>query len=78
MCILFALCVHSAVADTACDIGTINKIETHLNNVRNFRADFTQVDHDATLQSGRIYLARPGKLRWEYVDQVAFALLYQP
>lgn len=45
---------------------TLARIETYLNSFKTMDADFTQTNADGLSTMGRIYLARPGKLRLEY------------
>jgi outer membrane lipoprotein-sorting protein len=46
-------------ADTA-------RIETYLNSLRTLSGEFLQVGPDGSLAEGRIWLSRPGRLRFEY------------
>lgn len=46
--------------------GIADGVEAYLNNVENFTADFRQVGADGSVASGKFYLQRPGKFRWEY------------
>lgn len=55
----------SVIADTAS-----NKLEKLLNNYQSYEANFTQVNYDnknrpGKKSSGKVYMARPGKFRWE-------------
>lgn len=61
----FKMIILSA-ADTACDAGVISNIESHINNIRAFHANFVQINSDSTVQQGVLYMMRPGNLRWEY------------
>ncbi len=42
------------------------RIENYLNNIGNLVADFTQIAPDGEISTGKFYLSRPGKLRWQY------------
>lgn len=44
----------------------ILRVETFLNSLTTMKADFIQNSPDKTSQKGKFYLARPGRLRWEY------------
>ena len=44
----------------------INRIEKYINSIHTFVADFTQVAPDGAIASGKFYLQRPGKMRWQY------------
>ncbi|MDE3060750.1 MAG: outer membrane lipoprotein carrier protein LolA, partial [Pseudomonadota bacterium] len=45
---------------------TIHRIEDYLSNLTTIVSDFTQVAPDGTLSTGKFYLKRPGKMRWQY------------
>lgn len=44
----------------------LKRVENYLNSISTIVADFTQVAPDGTLASGKFYLKRPGKMRWQY------------
>lgn len=44
----------------------LKRIETYLNGVKTLRAGFLQVSSNGGVATGKLYLARPGKLRFEY------------
>lgn len=44
----------------------LRKIETYLNNISTLESRFTQLNQDGTIDSGKFYLWRPGRLRFEY------------
>jgi outer membrane lipoprotein-sorting protein len=44
----------------------VGEIERHLEGVRTLRARFQQLAPDGGLATGRVYLRRPGKLRFDY------------
>ena len=44
----------------------INRIEVYLNSIKSLRADFLQVSSNGNMATGKLYLARPGKIRFEY------------
>lgn len=45
---------------------TIDRIEEYLTNLTTIVSDFTQVAPNGDLTSGKFYLQRPGKMRWQY------------
>ena len=51
---------------SAADREDIARIERYLNTIDTMTAKFLQLAPDGTLNQGRIYLSRPGKLRVEY------------
>ncbi len=44
-------------------LGTLSK---YLNGLTTVEADFTQVNSDGTVSTGRIFIKRPGRVRFEY------------
>ncbi len=42
------------------------QIERYLNGIETLRARFVQIAHDGSLSEGRVYLHRPGRMRFEY------------
>jgi outer membrane lipoprotein-sorting protein len=47
----------------------LEQIETYLNNIHNLTAKFIQETSDGNVSEGKFYLARPGKMRIEYLAQ---------
>lgn len=45
---------------------TVDRIQNYLSQMTTIIADFTQVAPDGTLTSGKFFLERPGKMRWQY------------
>lgn len=45
---------------------TTQRVEDYLNSLTTVIADFTQAAPDGSLATGKFYLQRPGKMRWEY------------
>lgn len=45
---------------------TLVRISTYLNSLSTIVANFTQVAPDGSISSGKFYLKRPGKMRWQY------------
>lgn len=48
------------------DRALVKQAETYLNGVETMEAQFTQVDSANKRATGKIYLARPGRMRFEY------------
>jgi outer membrane lipoprotein-sorting protein len=44
----------------------IDKVERYLSELTTIVSDFTQIAPDGSLTSGKFYLKRPGKMRWQY------------
>ena len=45
---------------------SLNSISGYLNGIQTAKADFTQVNDDGTLSTGKFLLHRPGRMRFEY------------
>ncbi len=45
---------------------TVERVNTYLNSLAGLTADFTQTGPDGRRYDGKLYLSRPGKLRFEY------------
>lgn len=51
---------------SAKDAADLRRVEKYLNGIESVVAGFIQVNHNGTVSQGRIYVARPGKMRVEY------------
>lgn len=51
---------------TAEDKTAIAKVEKYLTGLTTIQADFVQIAPDGGMASGKFYLSRPGKMRWQY------------
>ena len=47
-------------------ISAIERINAYLNGIKTLRADFLQVATNGEIASGKLYMSRPGKIRFEY------------
>jgi outer membrane lipoprotein-sorting protein len=45
---------------------SLAKVSDYLNSLTTLEADFTQVNADGTIATGRIFIKRPGRVRFEY------------
>lgn len=45
---------------------TIERVQDYLSGLTTIISDFTQVAPDGSLTSGKFFLERPGKMRWQY------------
>ncbi|MBB1491191.1 MULTISPECIES: outer membrane lipoprotein carrier protein LolA [unclassified Paracoccus (in: a-proteobacteria)] len=45
---------------------SLNEISRYLNGLKTVVADFTQVNADGSVTPGRVYIHRPGRVRFEY------------
>lgn len=48
------------------DILPLNEVSAYLNDLKTVEAAFTQVNDDGSISTGRLYLKRPGRIRFEY------------
>lgn len=48
------------------DRAVVKRVEDYLNSIDTLEARFSQVDSQNTRATGKIYLSRPGRLRFEY------------
>ena len=53
----------------------LQRIAAYLNNIRTMTAQFRQVAHNGGVSSGRVWVARPGRMRFEYDPPTPIALL---
>ncbi|MBM3572410.1 MAG: outer membrane lipoprotein carrier protein LolA [Alphaproteobacteria bacterium] len=51
---------------SATDQADIARIESYLNGIRTLQAGFLQASSDGSVARGRVFISRPGKLRFEY------------
>ncbi|MEO9818866.1 MAG: outer membrane lipoprotein carrier protein LolA [Paracoccaceae bacterium] len=56
------LSVSTAVADQL----PLNDISQYLNDMKTAEATFVQLNDDGTISEGKLYIQRPGKMRFEY------------
>lgn len=48
------------------NLATLARVETFLNNITSLTADFIQVSPDGSTAEGKLFLQRPGNMRWQY------------
>ena len=53
----------------------LQRIAAYLNNIRTMTARFRQVAHNGGQSSGHVWVARPGRMRFEYDPPTPIALL---
>ena len=44
----------------------VARVEAYLNGIRTLRAGFTQIAPDGATSTGKVYIERPGRMRFEY------------
>ena len=45
---------------------SLNKISDYINGLTSLQADFKQVNSDGSIDTGKLYIRRPGRMRLEY------------
>ena len=45
---------------------SLNKISDYINGLTTLQADFEQINSDGSIDTGKLYIRRPGKMRLEY------------
>ncbi len=63
-----------ALPAMAAGIIPISEISAYLNNLKTAKGSFTQINPDGTVSTGKIYIKRPGRMRFDY-DQPDPALV---
>jgi outer membrane lipoprotein-sorting protein len=53
----------------------LNTLSTYLNQMVTAETDFTQINADGTVSTGKIYIKRPGRVRFEYAAPDASLVL---
>jgi outer membrane lipoprotein-sorting protein len=57
------------------DLADLAEIERYLDSIRTMAARFQQYDQEGRIATGRIYLARPGRMRVEYDPPTPYLLV---
>ncbi|SES29465.1 Outer membrane lipoprotein-sorting protein [Tranquillimonas rosea] len=47
---------------------SLNELSRYLNALGSAEADFTQINNDGTISTGRLYIQRPGRARFDYAE----------
>ncbi len=55
-----------STSEVAKHADTIKRVEDYLSNLTTITSEFTQVAPDGSLATGKFYMERPGKMRWQY------------
>ncbi len=64
--ILGLFIISSADAASTESVNQLTKIQAYLNSISTIAAEFSQVAPDGSLTSGKFFLKRPGRMRWQY------------
>ena len=63
---LIAATLISTATVASADKLPLNTISQYLNKMKTASGDFTQINEDGSISTGKIYIKRPGKMRFEY------------
>ena len=61
-----ALPAAASAALPPADAATVERIQRHLSAIATLQARFEQLNPDGSTSSGRVYIQRPGKMRFDY------------
>lgn len=56
----------AAPASWAAEKLSLNEISRYLNGISTASSPFTQINDDGSLSTGKLYMHRPGRMRFEY------------
>lgn len=70
---IFALCVALCCSFFPWSVGAqkaedLQSIESYLNNIKTMEADFVQTSSNGGTAEGKLYIAKPNKIRMEYAE----------
>src|SRR5476649_722580 len=51
------------------------KVQTYLNKLTTVQADFLQISPEGNESTGKFFLSRPGKMRWQYNPPVPVLII---
>jgi outer membrane lipoprotein-sorting protein len=54
---------------------TLARVEAYLNSLTTIESEFVQIAPDGSIASGRFFLKRPGKMRWQYDPPVPVLMI---
>ncbi|SEQ70355.1 LolA family protein [Thalassovita taeanensis] len=60
------LCVVAMSLPAAAEKLSLGELSRYLNGLNTASADFTQINDDGTISTGKLFLKRPGRMRFEY------------
>jgi chaperone LolA len=69
------LMLAAALPAQAGDAARLQKLETYLNGLKTFRADFVQTDPQGNVAEGEVFLHRPGTMRWNYLTPAPVVMI---
>lgn len=73
--ILTLVCLSGGAKAQELDAKKVKEIETYLNNIKTMEADFVQTASNGSSAEGKIYIAKPNKIRMEYKDPTSVLII---
>lgn len=67
--VLALAAVLAAPASALADAIPLSEIDAYLNGIAAAESTFTQINPDGSVETGRFYIQRPGRARFEYDDE---------
>lgn len=64
-----------ASAAQAQTVAEVKQIEDYLNNIKTLEADFVQISSNGGTAEGKLYIAKPNKIRMEYADPTSVLIV---
>lgn len=61
-----ALCLAGLTASAQAGELSLRAISAYFNDLKQSTSEFTQINDDGTISTGKIYIKRPGRMRFEY------------
>lgn len=74
-CVVLMLCAFVASAQAASREAVLGKVESYLESISTIKADFVQIAPGGDLASGKFFLKRPGRMRWQYDPPVPVVMV---
>ena len=73
--ILFGFCMIITTPALAQKIEDLHAIENYLNNIKTMQADFVQTASNGGTAEGKLFIAKPNKIRMEYNDPTSVLIV---
>lgn len=73
--VILMLCICAAPAHASPRKAVLGKVESYLESLTTIKADFVQIAPGGDLASGKFFLKRPGRMRWQYDPPVPVVMV---
>lgn len=73
--VLSFICLSGLANAQELDAKKIKEIEAYLNNIKTMEAEFVQTASNGSSAEGKIYIAKPNKIRMEYQDPTSVLIV---